>query len=185
MFFARRFFARPSARPRQIAAICAAALAWTGLASGLLPASLVSAGAAAQAGTGDVIIHIGPSQTVQATTARQIAVCQWALRYLTQPLPPKTDASGFIQMIYAHAGIKLPRTIAEQARTGKPIRNRDALRPGDLVFFSADNASHAVTFVGIYLPDSQVLALTTHGVRMFSLRDPYWSPKFQFGTRVL
>lgn len=58
------------------------------------------------------------------------------------------DCSGFVQLVFARNGIKLPRTADIQYEFGRRIP-ADQLQPGDLVFFEtyAPGASH----VGIYL----------------------------------
>jgi cell wall-associated NlpC family hydrolase len=54
------------------------------------------------------------------------------------------DCSGFTRFVYAHFGIALPHYSGGQFALGRAVP-RDALRPGDLVFFDA------LGHVGIYL----------------------------------
>jgi hypothetical protein len=58
--------------------------------------------------------------------------------------PNSFDCSGLMQFIYAHVGIKLPRTAAQQqdatTATAKP-------RPGDLVFYG-NPAHHVALYIG-------------------------------------
>ena len=51
--------------------------------------------------------------------------------------PAAYDCSGLTQQSYAHAGLAIPRTAAEQARVGTPVRLADLL-PGDLLFYAYD-----------------------------------------------
>lgn len=44
------------------------------------------------------------------------------------------DCSGFVQQVYAHYGIDLPRQSASQALVGTKV-SEDELQPGDLLFF--------------------------------------------------
>lgn len=69
--------------------------------------------------------------------------------YGGQEAPTKTDCSGWVQYIFGKFGVKLPRTSAEQARTGKPVKFQD-LQTGDLMFFST-RADKKITHVGIYM----------------------------------
>ena len=52
------------------------------------------------------------------------------------------DCSGFVQSVYAHFGISLPRTVPYQAQCGKAVSYSDA-QPGDLICFSGH--------IGIYV----------------------------------
>jgi peptidoglycan DL-endopeptidase LytE len=69
--------------------------------------------------------------------------------YGGQQAPYMTDCSGWVQYIYSQFGIKLPRTSAQQAATGKPVKFQD-LQIGDLMFFST-RADHKITHVGIFM----------------------------------
>jgi soluble lytic murein transglycosylase-like protein len=60
--------------------------------------------------------------------------------------PGGFDCSGLVQWSYKQLGVDLPRTAAEQGRTGTAVSPADA-RPGDLVYF--DKAG-PVDHIGIY-----------------------------------
>jgi cell wall-associated NlpC family hydrolase len=179
------------------------------LASGLLGATAVLAGAIGawyhlwqRAGTpssdSNVSIQLVSSTPVDASQQNQQQdqkqnpqqlqlqnqVYAAVQQMLQAPAPPSLDASGFVQSVYAKAGVQLPRTIAEQAQTGILIHRATNLAIGDLVFFDLDNTG-AATFDGIYLGNNQFAALTTHGLKVIPLDDPYWSGKFLYGRRVL
>ena len=47
--------------------------------------------------------------------------------------PDGFDCSGFVQYVYAHAGVKIGRTTYEQIKDGNEV-SRDKLQPGDLIF---------------------------------------------------
>lgn len=69
--------------------------------------------------------------------------------YGGQEAPTRTDCSGWVQYIYKKFGVNLPRTSAQQAATGKPVKFQD-LQTGDLMFFST-RADKKITHVGIYM----------------------------------
>lgn len=52
------------------------------------------------------------------------------------------DCSGFVQYVYAHFGVNLPRTTYEQVNVGTTVTG--ALEPGDLIFFGDTKAPHHV-----------------------------------------
>lgn len=61
------------------------------------------------------------------------------------------DCSGFVQTIYARAGISLPRTAAQQSRRGTPVGSLADARPGDLLFFRYGRLGNEVDHVAIYI----------------------------------
>lgn len=72
-----------------------------------------------------------------------------AYKYGGQNPPYETDCSGWAQFIFKKFGIDLPRTSAEQSKTGSPVTFNE-LQLGDLMFFST-RADKTITHVGIYL----------------------------------
>jgi cell wall-associated NlpC family hydrolase len=81
----------------------------------------------------------------------------------------------------AQAGITLPRTSFAQFGVGSPV-DRNAIQPGDLVFFDADGpgASH----VGIATSGSTAISATAHGVREHAIFDAYWGSHYVGARRV-
>lgn len=55
------------------------------------------------------------------------------------------DCSGFVQAVYAHFGINIPRTTNTQASAGKKV-SLSNLRPGDLIF--SGNYGHVTMYIG-------------------------------------
>lgn len=93
------------------------------------------------------------------------------------------DCSGFVHLAFRDAfGIELPRHTAVQVAAGQPVP-RNALRPGDLVFFQTGrNTRH----VGIFIEKGQFLhASTEKGVMISRLDDRYWAGRFWKAVRVL
>jgi cell wall-associated NlpC family hydrolase len=66
--------------------------------------------------------------------------------------PRAFDCSGLVRFSYRRAGVRLPRTAAQQYRSARKVSRR-AARPGDLVFWlSGGNVYH----VGIYAGGNRV-----------------------------
>ncbi len=74
----------------------------------------------------------------------------------TNPFGPgahgRCDCSSLMQQAYAHAGVALPRTAAEQSRVGMPVRPGEII-PGDLVAMvggggSVSRPGHIAMYIG-------------------------------------
>jgi murein DD-endopeptidase / murein LD-carboxypeptidase len=96
------------------------------------------------------------------------------------------DCSGLLVTVFAKYGIHLPHNSEEQARYGKIIPVMNKLQRGDLVFFTRSYKTHQfITHSGICIGNNKFIhASSKKGVTITSLRDPWWSEKFIFGTRV-
>lgn len=94
------------------------------------------------------------------------------------------DCSGLVQTVYAHFGIDLPRTAAEQHSATSGVSESD-LHPGDLVFF--DTTGNTYSHDGIYIGNGQFISATTSkGVRICDVNDPYyWGSRFTGATDPL
>jgi murein DD-endopeptidase len=68
------------------------------------------------------------------------------------------DCSGLVVYVHERAGLEVPRTANEQRRAAHPVP-RDALMPGDVVFFRTHSrrSSHRVDHVGIYAGDGRFI----------------------------
>ena len=96
--------------------------------------------------------------------------------------PSGFDCSGFLQYVFKQYGISIPRLADEQYLLGKSVKTSQ-LSPGDLVFFSTylPGASHC----GIYVGDGKFLhTSSSKGVRIDSLDNEYWKPKFLGGKKI-
>jgi len=93
------------------------------------------------------------------------------------------DCSALVQNVFRDTfRFALPRTTAEQVGTGLAVA-RDALRPGDLVFF---RPSGAYRHVGIYVGEGRFLhASTSRGVMLSELDNHYWQRHFWQARRPL
>ena len=96
--------------------------------------------------------------------------------------PSGFDCSGFLQYVFKQYGINIPRLADEQYLLGEPVKVSQ-LSVGDLVFFSTylEGASHC----GFYVGDRKFLhTSSSRGVRIDSLDDSYWKPKFLGGKKI-
>ncbi|MBD3237698.1 MAG: hypothetical protein GF330_13425 [Candidatus Eisenbacteria bacterium] len=92
------------------------------------------------------------------------------------------DCSGFVRAVLgATLGVRLPRTTAELARSGRGI-DVSRLRPGDLVFFRIPGKGR---HVGLYLRAGEFAhASSSRGVRLSNLAERYWRKRYAGARRV-
>lgn len=64
------------------------------------------------------------------------------------------DCSGYVQYIFKHFGVKLPRTSTEQSKVGKKIDNIKNAKPGDLLFYANGKQVH---HVAIYMGNNIII----------------------------
>ena len=83
------------------------------------------------------------------------AVVDYACQFIGNPyvwggtsLTDGADCSGFVQSVYAHFGVSLPRTTYEMVNSGYAVSYEEAL-PGDLILY----AGH----VGLYMGDGTIV----------------------------
>ncbi|MBQ7704813.1 MAG: C40 family peptidase [Selenomonadaceae bacterium] len=96
--------------------------------------------------------------------------------------PSGFDCSGFLQYVFKQHGFNIPRLADEQYLLGKSVKTSQ-LSVGDLVFFSTylEGASHC----GFYVGDRNFLhASSSRGIRIDSLDNEYWSPRFLGGKKI-
>ena len=68
------------------------------------------------------------------------------------------DCSGFVQSVFKHFGISLPRTAKAQSQVGKKVDWND-LQPGDLIFYG--NHSTTVSHVALYIGNGKIIHAQT------------------------
>jgi cell wall-associated NlpC family hydrolase len=87
------------------------------------------------------------------------------------------DASGLIQYAYAGAGVKMPRTSAEQCNVGRKVAPAQA-RPGDLMCYGPGGTQS----VSMYLGNGQMIEATEPVVTVSPARTNGMVP---YLTRIL
>ena len=96
--------------------------------------------------------------------------------------PSGFDCSGLMQYVAKKLGITIPRTADQQAKAGKEV-SKGELQPGDMVFFNTSGGG--VSHVGMYIGDGKMIHSPKTGdvVKVSSINDSYYSPKFVTARR--
>jgi cell wall-associated NlpC family hydrolase len=94
------------------------------------------------------------------------------------------DCSGLVYYSHKVAGLPVPRTTRQQFAATYPV-GRDALAPGDLVFFRIGRRGK-IAHVGIYVGDDEFVHSPSTGkrVQVSDLTNPYWAKRFIRGGRI-
>ncbi|SEN14761.1 NlpC/P60 family protein [Paenibacillus sp. OV219] len=99
----------------------------------------------------------------------------------------KFDCSSFIQHIFKHVGVDLPRSSRSQSTVGKYVSRKNFI-PGDIVFFYTPGrykTNNIVGHVGLYIGNNQVLQTYGNpGVTITKLLGN-WDDRIMWGRRVL
>ena len=121
---------------------------------------------------------------------------QIACKYLNAPYlwggrsPFGIDCSGFTQVVFRICGYALMRDSSQQEQQGMRVDGTEAMKPGDLAFFS--NEKGTVTHTGIVLEDQKIIhasgkvkidKLDDTGIYVEELRD--YSHKLHSIKRIL
>lgn len=88
--------------------------------------------------------------------------------------PNGFDCSGFVQYVYAHFGVSLPRTSEAQSTIGSAVSVSSA-QPGDLLFWGGQGSAW---HVGIYVGGSSYIAAPTTGQSVAVKSFQYFQPSF-------
>lgn len=94
-------------------------------------------------------------EAAKAAAGSGQAVVDYACQFIGNPyvwggtsLTNGADCSGFVQSVYAHFGVSLPRTSAQMRGAGRAVSYSDAV-PGDIVCYDGH--------VGIYMGNGQIV----------------------------
>jgi cell wall-associated NlpC family hydrolase len=87
------------------------------------------------------------------------------------------DCSGLVYFIHQAVGIEVPRTAADQQRAATSV-DRDALQPGDLLFFRTTRAKHT-SHVGVYVGENRFVHAPQSGklIELRTLDDQYYGKR--------
>jgi peptidoglycan DL-endopeptidase CwlO len=109
------------------------------------------------------VANIASLHLTKATSAGAQRAVQFALAQVGKPYvfaasgPDAYDCSGLTMAAWAHGGVSLPHSAADQYNYGHHI-SRDQLQPGDLVFFY-----QPIGHVTIYIGDGMMVSAPTEG----------------------
>ncbi|GAA1967295.1 hypothetical protein GCM10009838_26870 [Catenulispora subtropica] len=99
-----------------------------------------------------LLTHLPPPANAKAATAVREALSLMGVPYRWGGTTRAGfDCSGFTQHVWAAAGVKIPRTVRQQAAAGTPVPLNKA-QPGDLVVFYPSRHH-----VGIYIGNGLVV----------------------------
>jgi len=112
--------------------------------------------------------------------------------------PAGVDCSGLIQALYQRAGVHLPRTVADQYQSGRPVE-RNQLHFGDVLFFNrycqtggrgpylagilSPGFEDEVCHNGIYLGGGRFMHASPRGVFISRLDAEVWRVSFRGARR--
>jgi cell wall-associated NlpC family hydrolase len=88
--------------------------------------------------------------------------------------PNYFDCSGFVQYVFAHANIAIPRSTIEQAEfAGKKVKDIEHIQPGDLIFVHGTSGHynkkfpHGIGHVLLYLGGNKVISAASKRVQRY------------------
>ena len=95
------------------------------------------------------------------------------------------DCSSFLVYLFkTEANIQIPRTTAAMHRSTAATVARNALKPGDAVFFKG-NGRGQVSHVGLYIGEGKFIhsPRTGKSIRIDSLSNSYWNKNYTTAKR--
>ena len=134
-------------------------------------------------------VVIKPSASSPSAAANEVVLYALGLlnvRYQFGGNNPESglDCSGMTSYIFDQAiGMKLPHNAAAQAKLGRVVE-RDAVLPGDLVFFNT--SGRAFSHVGLYIGNGKFIhAPSTNGqIKVTELENVYFAPRWNGARRI-
>jgi cell wall-associated NlpC family hydrolase len=127
-----------------------------------------------------------PAPIARGQQLADLAAGLAGLPYAWGGISPATgfDCSGLVYYVHRQFGVTLGRDTTAQFRHGQPVQRGD-LEPGDIVFFT-DTYTSGISHDGIYLGDGRFVHAVRpgSGVRITSMSDGYWSPRYVGARRI-
>ena len=146
-----------------------------------------TAGSTAGSSGGGAPTGVATVSSGDSPQAAGLAAVHGAMQYLGVPYVwggasyAGVDCSGLVMLAWAHAGVSLPHSAADQYNVSQHV-SLSSLEPGDLLFYDLDGAGidHVVMYVGpildgqptTYGSNTIIQAAHTGTVVTF---DPFWS----------
>jgi len=97
------------------------------------------------------------------------------------------DCSGFVRHLFASTlSIDLPRSSMAMAKAQRGLSiERDALKPGDLVFYNTRKRPYS--HVGIYIGEGRFIHAPSRGksVETVDMNERYWAKRFNGARRIV
>lgn len=100
------------------------------------------------------------------------------------------DCSGLLVNSFKSINYELPRTSADQSKSGKRVA-KDEIEPGDLLFFATGKKKRKINHVGLVTEVRSrkdikfIHASTSLGVVESNLQAEYYAKRFRQARRVL
>jgi len=146
---------------------------------GMLPPATPGAPTTERTATGGRHAAPAPADKAYDVVLYALGLVETGYRFGGKNPEAGLDCSGMVSHVFDKAaGLTLQGSAADIARRGRAIE-RDALRPGDLVFFNTRNRPYS--HVGIYIGDGRfVHAPNSRGkVRAESLTSGWFAARFE------
>lgn len=143
------------------------------------------AGLPSPMGTGRSYVAVAQKEKAHDVVLYALGLIDTGYRYGGRNPEAGLDCSGMVSHIYEHVtGLQLPHNAAQIARTTRPI-DREALKPGDLVFFNTLNRPYS--HVGIYIGEDRFVHAPSSAsgrVQIARMDNGYFSGRYE-GARTL
>ena len=97
------------------------------------------------------------------------------------------DCSGFTKYVLRQFGVELPRVSYQQGQGGFAVANRDALQPGDLIFWDNSSRNTGADHVAIYIGNGQIAEALKPGtdVQIRALGNYGWARRYTSSSQPL